>query len=215
MNTTDLEALIDREERRSDYRGDQITAVELKLISTADRERLGKLNWARALVMDLLKRIVHLRNLCRTLANAESPAPAKTGIRVHLDCEFNGGGGALISMALVSELGEFYEVVHCREPLQPWVAKNVMPILGKKPIGMSEFRNRLFAFLDQHPNFTVVVDHPADLAYFSNVLITDTKGARYDAQWSAEVQTHVNYTSKVPHNALEDARGMYAHARLR
>lgn len=128
--------------------------------------------------------------------------------RIYIDCEFNGGRGALISMALVSDYGEFYEVVDCAEPIQPWVAQNVMPILGKPPIPMDEFYRRLLCFLQMHREPVIVSDHPADIAYFANATIVDNMGKCFALAWSASFVPGVHYTSAVPHNALEDARAI-------
>lgn len=128
--------------------------------------------------------------------------------RIYIDCEFNGGRGALISMALVSDYGEFYEVVKCAEEIQPWVAQNVMPILGKPAVPMAEFYDRLFRFLDMHKDPVIIADHPADIGYFANAVITDSKGSRYKGKWSAICVPDVTYNSTVPHNALEDARAI-------
>jgi len=140
-------------------------------------------------------------------ARAAAPATERAE-RIFIDCEFNGGRGALISMALVSDYGEFYEVVECSETIQPWVAANVIPVLGKPPIAMGEFYNRLFKFLDLHKNPVIVADHPADLAYFANAVITDNVGSRYARDWRAECVADLPYKSLVPHNALEDARAI-------
>lgn len=52
-------------------------------------------------------------------------------MNLYIDCEFNGFGGQLISMALVAEDGtEFYEVVPLLEEVTPWVAEHVMPVLN-------------------------------------------------------------------------------------
>lgn len=135
-------------------------------------------------------------------------------MRLYIDCEFNGGRGELISLALVAEDGrEFYEVLDCERPV-PWVAENVMPILNKAPITISIFRSLLGAFLrdvghGQVEPLHIVADHPADLAYFFDALIVDNIGT-----WTrippliAYVHPGVKYKSTVPHNALEDARAI-------
>jgi hypothetical protein len=55
-------------------------------------------------------------------------------MNLFLDCEFNGFGGELISMALVDGDGNyFYEVLPCLEPIN-WVKENVLPMLDKQPV---------------------------------------------------------------------------------
>lgn len=59
-------------------------------------------------------------------------------MKLFLDCEFNGFGGELISMALVDEQGKyFYEVLPCPQPI-PWVQENVMPKLNQAAISPAE-----------------------------------------------------------------------------
>ncbi len=112
-------------------------------------------------------------------------------------------------MALVAEDGrEFYEVVDFKGLVEQWVWDNVMPILGKPAISQSDFYSRLFAFLDQFDNPVIVADHPADIGYFAEAVITDSVGSRYCRPWSARCMTDVEYKSAIPHNALEDARAI-------
>jgi hypothetical protein len=132
-------------------------------------------------------------------------------VRIFIDCEFNSAFGQLISMALVAEDGrEFYEVLPPPIRLDPWVEKNVMPILDKGPISWVEFWNRLFRFLDGFDNPTIVADHPADIFYLADALIVDRVGGCYKKPWTAQYRD-VDYTSGLPHNALEDARALFRH----
>lgn len=129
--------------------------------------------------------------------------------KLYIDCEFNGGFGGLISMALVAEDGrEFYEVLPCDKPVR-WVAANVMPILGKEAISPSAFANWLAKFLGSFERIELIADHPADLAYFFNAIIMDDVGtwARIPPL-TATIVPGVKYVSAIPHNALEDARGI-------
>jgi len=50
-------------------------------------------------------------------------------VRYFLDTEYNGFGGALLSLALVPEDGseEFYVTLQCDVPIDPWVERHVMP----------------------------------------------------------------------------------------
>lgn len=55
-------------------------------------------------------------------------------MKIYLDTEFNGLGGELISLALVSEDGrEWYESLPLPPLLDEWVGANVVPLLGDKP----------------------------------------------------------------------------------
>ena len=59
-------------------------------------------------------------------------------MRYYLDCEYNGFGGDLISLALVPEDGgeEFYAVLAWTGPPNDWVARNVIPYLNHVPEGL-------------------------------------------------------------------------------
>ena len=123
---------------------------------------------------------------------------------MYLDCEFNGFGGDLISMALIDERGgSWYEVLPCSDPV-PWVKENVMPILQKDPVSREEFTWRLQAFLTQYDQIHIIADWPEDIAYFCRALLT-TPGRRIMTPPLSMEIIDVSYQSKVPHNALEDA----------
>jgi hypothetical protein len=124
-----------------------------------------------------------------------------------LDCEFNGFGGELISMALVCRDGrEWYEVLPCESPCE-WVAEHVMPILNKDPITQSEFAASLCRFLSQWESVHIVADWPEDIAHFCRALITGP-GTRIATPHLSFQIFNVESTSEQPHNALADARGI-------
>lgn len=130
-------------------------------------------------------------------------------MRVWIDCEYNGCGGALISMALVDELGrEFYEVLDCPNPV-PWVAENVMPILGKEPIPWATFQAKLCAWLAPFKVVHLVADWPEDIALFCRALITGP-GTRIDTPpLTMEVRRDLDGSQPgIPHNALSDAQAL-------
>lgn len=125
------------------------------------------------------------------------------------DAEFNSQAGALISLGLITEDGtrEFYEVVECNEPLDPWVAQNVMTVLNKEPISMALLQQRLAKFLGQFAGVNVIVNHPNDVVYFSIALMKE-KGEWIMVQpLSFEVDDDLSAKgSAILHNALEDAK---------
>lgn len=128
-------------------------------------------------------------------------------MRLWIDCEFNEFKGDLISMALVAEDGrEWYEVVPCDSP-GSWVAQNVIPILGKAPIAYAEMQISLRLWLSQFDEIHVIADWPEDIAHFCNVLITGP-GYRLDTPPLTMEVVRIDAASQVPHNALEDARGI-------
>ena len=130
-------------------------------------------------------------------------------MNLYIDCEFNGGLGDLISMALVDEYGrEFYEVLPCPNP-EPWIVENVIPILGKAPVTLAELQDKLWRFLCFGEKLHIIADHPADLAYFFETLIVNAQGGWLSIPpVSAEIIPHLDYKSAIPHNALEDAKAI-------
>lgn len=131
--------------------------------------------------------------------------------RIFIDTEFNGFGGQLISMALVAEDGcEFYEVMNVYGEVDPWVKEHVMPILGKEPISHLEFQEKLAAYLKAYAEgFTLVADWPDDIRYFMMTLITGPGYMMPVKRLNVEMRRDLHSgPSKIPHNALEDARAI-------
>lgn len=127
-------------------------------------------------------------------------------MRLFIDCEFNEFKGDLISMALVSEDGkEFYEVVPCDNPGN-WVNQHVMPILNQEPVPMEVFQMRLQKFLLQFEEVKIIADWPEDIKHFCESLITGP-GVRLDTPPLSMEIHRFDAESKLPHNALADARG--------
>lgn len=137
-------------------------------------------------------------------------------MKFYLDCEFNGFGGELISLALVSEDLEkrFYSVLPFEHmKLDPWVAVNVIPVLHKKPKSHKvKFSNDLSCFLLENAvnnQITIVADWPEDIRFLCESLIIGP-GRMVNSPniiFILDRVTLVNTAdcSLVPHNALEDA----------
>lgn len=134
-------------------------------------------------------------------------------MNLFLDCEFNGFGGELISMALVDEHGHyFYQVLPCPTPID-WVAQNVIPLLNQAPISLTEFQQKLSHFLHQYNNVHIIADWPEDLALFCNsLLVAPGKAIRTPnlsmQLWS--IPATLNIVSTQAHNALADAQALAA-----
>lgn len=140
-------------------------------------------------------------------------------MRMFLDCEFNGHGGELISLALVAEDGDsFYEVLDCHETLDPWVLVNVMPVLGKSPTYMKIFQRKLGEFLLRYDKVHVVADWPADISYLCRALLLKPDKCMATPPMTFEVRSdnappgsagsgHIVTVvmPATPHNALSDA----------
>jgi hypothetical protein len=134
-------------------------------------------------------------------------------MNIFIDCEFNGFGGDLLSMALVSDDGqEFYEVLNLEHDFVyvDWVKENVVPILNKAPIDKQSFQHKLSLFINQYNDVTVIADWPDDIKYFCDSLIV-SPGVSIRTPESLYLRIDRELSSKdslIPHNALEDARAI-------
>jgi hypothetical protein len=143
-------------------------------------------------------------------------------MRYFLDTEFNGFGGALISLALAPEHGdqEYYATLPLPDPLHPWVERHVVPYLGTvplggdKPLSRAVAAERLADYLAGDPDPVIVADWPDDISHFC-ALITTGPGEmapvgalRFELLSTPGFCTAAN--SAVPHNALHDARALRA-----
>jgi hypothetical protein len=141
-------------------------------------------------------------------------------VRYFLDTEFNGWGGALLSLGLVGESGdEFYAVIDHDGPLDPWVERNVIPYLDTVPEGQGgphlsrrDAALALSYFLAHDPEPLIVADWPEDIAQFAMLLTTGpgvmvaVPPPRFELVSLPGFSTAAN--SAVPHNALHDARAL-------
>lgn len=142
-------------------------------------------------------------------------------MRYFLDTEFNGFGGTLISVALVPEHGdqEFYVSLPLPEDIEPWVEKHVIPYLRHVPPGIDLELNRVdaadhvAAYLEGDSDPVIIADWPEDLAHFCALLVTGPgKMAGVDFGLRLELINAAGFSaaanSRVPHNALHDARAL-------
>ena len=141
-------------------------------------------------------------------------------MRYFLDSEFNGFGGALISLALVPEEGDqdYYVVVPLAEPAHPWVARHVMPYLKSVPDTLYTELDRVAAghdvaaYLRADDDPEIVADWPEDIAIFCRLLqptdgqLVDVSTLRFRFLRTPGFSSARN--SRVPHNALHDARAL-------
>lgn len=133
-------------------------------------------------------------------------------MKLFLDCEFNGFGGELISLALVDEQHQsFYEVLECPNPV-PWVKDHVIPRLNQPPIQFKKFQSRLQIFLFQYDQIEIIADWPEDFALFIRSLVLSagkcirTPPLSMQLWMQDPIETHV--PSQNPHNALADAQAL-------
>ncbi len=145
-------------------------------------------------------------------------------MRYFLDCEYNGFGGALLSLALVPEDGgeEFYVVLDLAEPVEPWVERHVIPFFDMVPpglvsprLGSEQAATMLSAWLAHDPAPEIVADWPDDIAYFCRLLtvapgrMVPVPNLTFQLLCLQGFSTAAN--SDVPHNALYDARALRHH----
>jgi len=144
-------------------------------------------------------------------------------MRYFLDCEYNGFGGALLSIALVPEDGgeDFYAVIPFAGELHPWVARHVVPYLKSVPaplyveLDAHAAAHELAAYLRTDPDAELVADWPEDIALVCRLLqlrdgeVVQMGGVRFRYLRTPGFSTAAN--SRVPHNALHDARALREH----
>jgi hypothetical protein len=144
-------------------------------------------------------------------------------LRYFLDTEYNGWGGALLSLALVPDAGEeLYLTLDWDGALEEWVQRNVIPYLDMVPdslvsprMSRSDAARTVAHYLAGDPDPLVVADWPEDIALFSALLVTgpgimaEVPGLKFEFMSLTGFSTAAN--SKVPHNALHDARALRDH----
>lgn len=140
--------------------------------------------------------------------------------RLYLDCEFNGHGGELISLALAGEDGKhWYGFWGTPAPLDPWVEAHVMPKIvleDLRPMNLMPgsvraipdrqlFREGLRIFLAARAPAIIYADWPDDFAHLMRAM----SGPSYEKSWLVECDMrllgHSDPRPEHPHNALSDA----------
>jgi hypothetical protein len=133
-------------------------------------------------------------------------------MRLYLDTEFNGHGGELISMALVSADGWWYGVRKPPAVIDPWVAANVVPKLDWPNEGWSDedFRHTFLNFLTGLPDAEIICDWHADAEHFCHWLDGPTYQQSVDWPFRITIlKTPPGQpVSENPHNALADAEAL-------
>lgn len=134
---------------------------------------------------------------------------------LYIDTEFNGHRGQLISMGLVAKDDStiaWYKALPLPsmfEDIDPWVARNVLPVLYVEPVGLHEFHSSLEAFLSQFPSVHIVADWPEDIQWFCWSLITGPGTRIATPPLTLEIRRDLHTNDSVtPHNALADAHAL-------
>jgi hypothetical protein len=147
----------------------------------------------------------------------------RPALRYFLDTEYNGWGGALLSLALVPDDGEeLYITVQWEGALEEWVKRNVVPYLDtvsesflSAPMSRADAARTVAHYLAGDPDPLIVADWPEDIAQLSMLLVTgpgmmaEVPGLTFQFLPLSGFSTAAN--SKVPHNALHDARALRDH----
>ena len=144
-------------------------------------------------------------------------------MRYFLDTEYNGWGGALLSLALVPEDGEeLYLTLDWDVPLEEWVQRNVVPYLDMVPkplvsprLTRADAARAVAHYLAGDADPLIVADWPEDVALFNALLVTGPGVMAEVPELSYRVVQLPGFStaanSKVPHNALYDARALRDH----
>jgi hypothetical protein len=144
-------------------------------------------------------------------------------MRYFLDTEYNGWGGALLSLALVPDDGEeLYLTLDWSGSLETWVERNVVPYLDMVPqslvsprLSRADAARAVSHYLASDDDPLIIADWPEDIALFNALLVTgpgvmtEVPRLRFQLMTLAGFSTAAN--SKVPHNALHDARSLRDH----
>jgi hypothetical protein len=144
-------------------------------------------------------------------------------VRYFLDTEYTGWGGALLSLALVPDDGEeLYLTLAWDCALEEWVERNVVPYLDSVPeylvsprLSRLDAARTLSHYLAGDPEPLIVADWPEDIAQLSMLLLTgpgtmvEVPPLAFRFVELSGFSTAAN--SKVPHNALHDARALRDH----
>src|SRR4051794_14817548 len=101
-------------------------------------------------------------------------------MRYFLDTEYNGWGGALLSLALVPEDGEeLYLTIDWDGAPEPWVERNVAPYLDAVPANLvsprmsrTDAARTISHYFAGEPDPVIVADWPEDIALFNALLVT-------------------------------------------
>lgn len=148
-------------------------------------------------------------------------------MRYFLDCEFNGFGGELISLALVPAHAPhpvlYLVITDVAAPLDRWVRRNVLTVLDDVPEGVTILRvdreaaaRTLGAYLRADDSETVIVaDWPDDIALLCKLLLTGPGEMVATHQRTQFELVRVNsyptdVVGAVRHNAVWDAMALRA-----
>lgn len=143
-------------------------------------------------------------------------------MRYYLDCEFDGHGGPLLSIAMVCEEGLSIHLRTTARADDPWVMANVEPLMDSHDADMDASNVRMNAvgahlrrFLGTDAEPTIIADSPVDIGRFCAALSTGDDGGWASADYprmTFEVHNVDCYPTglagAVQHNAWWDAMAL-------
>lgn len=146
-------------------------------------------------------------------------------MKYYADCEFDGFGGPLLSLALIREDNEAIYIIYEHNVLganDPWVTENIIHILDDIPspipgmaysVDSNESATALLgAYLRHDDNPHIIVDWPDDIKYICQALITGPGTMINIPRVTFEVVRVDSWPNKIPcavqHNAYWDAQAL-------
>lgn len=143
--------------------------------------------------------------------------PRPQPMEVFIDCEWNGPGGALISLALVTmDNQELYHAFPMNEQATPWVGANVIPrIVAADHVSilpLHRLPHAIAEFLAPYEAVHLIADWPEDIERFCRALIIGPGKRVATPPMTMEFRRDLDAEqSCLPHNALADARALKDH----
>lgn len=141
----------------------------------------------------------------------------------YIDCEFDGHGGPLLSIAMVSDDGRSIHITTNETAREPWVLENVVPLLEKhsadiaEMLDISDVGGALKAFIGDCEMPVIIADSPVDIGRFCAAISTGSDGGWASADYPRMcfgVENVDCYPTTVPgaiqHNAYWDAMALRA-----
>lgn len=136
-------------------------------------------------------------------------------MKLYLDTEFNGHGGALISMAFAPTEGAgWYGVIHedgvwLEEHYHPWVWENVIPelfaikptVFGSRAVVRASLREYLVA----RQGCIIYADWPADFSHLMDMLVGPSHDKAFVFDIGMQLLKDSSPQPDFPHNAMSDA----------
>ncbi len=145
-------------------------------------------------------------------------------MRYFLDCEYNGFGGALLSLALVPGHGgeELYLTFPCADPIDPWVERHVIPFIDHVPdglklqqMGREQAAHVIAMYLAGDAEPEILADWPTDIELLCGLLTFAPGRMVALPEMRFRLLTLGTFSpaenSAVAHNALHDARALRDH----